>query len=128
MSAYEKIKNGVSNLRQKVKGHHKWKMFLYAAIMIVIAFTIWLTSTNRGWIARSSFMKTFDVETQRIVMVYSADGSKIREFRGTYNVEFFSDDYLIIMNQKTGERVNLYGASTIVVDEAPEFVNEHIPQ
>ena len=126
MSVYYKIKSRVQNIKDKTRGHHKWKMFLYAGIVVTLLFTVWLTSTNRGWIMRSSFAKTFAKDTERIVTVYSADGSKIREFKGTYNVEFFADDYLVVMNQQTGERINLYGASTIVVDEAPD--NVHLPQ
>lgn len=45
-------------------------------------------------------------------------GEPIRRFKGTYNVEFFNNKYIVIMNQHTGERVNVYGNSTIVIDES----------
>ena len=84
-------------------------------------FLIWLTQTNQGWIARNSFMKTFETNRERVVTVYGANGQPVREFVGTYNVEFFSDKYLVIMNQNTGERVNVYGNSVIVIDESPDY-------
>lgn len=115
------FKDKAARLRAKVRGHHKWKMFLYAAIVIACGFGIWISSTNQGWIARDSFMKTFSVDRERVVTVYSANGEVIRRFDGTYNVEFFSDRYVVIMNQRTGERVNLYGSSAVVVDESPDY-------
>ena len=121
MSVFSNIKSRVQNLGEKLKGHKKWKMFLYAGILILISMTIWLTQTNQGWIARNSFLKTFDTQRERIVTVYGANGEPIREFKGTYNVEIFNDKYLVIMNQNTGERVNVYGGSTIVIDESPQF-------
>ena len=121
MPVFSNIKSRVQNLGEKFQGHKKWKMFLYAGILILISGTIWLTQTNQGWIARNSFLKTFDTQRERIVTVYGANGEPIREFEGTYNVEIFNDEYLVIMNQNTGERVNVYGGSTIVIDESPQF-------
>lgn len=121
MAVFDKLKSGVQSLKEKTKGHRKWNMFIYAAIMISCCFGIWITSTNQGWIARDSFVKTFSTDRERVITVYSADGKAIRRFDGTYNVEFFSDKYIVIMNQNTGERVNLYGASAVVVDESPDF-------
>ena len=121
MSVFSNIKSRVQNLGEKLKGHKKWKMFLYAGILIFISGTIWLTQTNQGQIARNSFLKTFDTQRERIVTVYGANGEPIREFKGTYNVEIFNDEYLVIMNQNTGERVNVYGGFSIVIDESPKF-------
>lgn len=118
MPVFTEIKNRVQTLKEKIKGHHKWKMFLYAGIIIFILGIIWLTQTNQGWIARNSFFKTFDTNRERIVTVYGANGEPIRRFKGTYNVEFFNNKYIVIMNQHTGERVNVYGNSTIVIDES----------
>lgn len=121
MSVFRNVKSRVQNLKKKTQGHHKWKMFLYAGIFILILGIIWLTQTNQGWIARNSFLKTFDTTTERIVTVYGANGEPIRYFEGTYNVENFNGQYWIIMNQQTGERVNIYGNSTIIIDESPSF-------
>lgn len=121
MAVFGKIKSGVQSLKEKTKRHHKWKMFAYAAIILFIMGYIWLFHTNTGWIARDSFIKTFSTDRERVITVYSADGEMIRRFDGTYNVEFFSDKYIVIMNQHTGERVNLYGASAVVMDESPDF-------
>lgn len=70
-------------------------------------------------------MKTFEINRERIVTVYSADGEPVRKFIGTYNVEIFNDQYLVIMNQNTGERINVYGDSSIIIDESPDF--NHLP-
>lgn len=121
MLVFDKVKKRVNSIREKTKGHRKWKMFVYAGIIVFISGVIWLTQTNQGWIARNSFFKTFDTNRERIVTVYGANGEPVRRFEGTYNVEFFDDKYLVIMNQHTGERVNVYGNSTIVIDESPQF-------
>ena len=125
MSVFGNIKKWVQNLRENAKGHHKWKMFLYAGIIVLILGIIWLTQTNQGWIARNSFMKTFEINRERVVTIYSANGELVREFIGTYNVEIFNDQYLVIMNQNTGERINVYGDSSIIIDESPDF--NHLP-
>lgn len=121
MLAFKNLKKGVQNIEEKIRGHHKWKMFLYAGIIVLILGVIWLMQTNRGWVARNNFFKTFDTNRERIVTVYGANGEPVRKFKGTYNVEFFDDKDIVIMNQHTGEIVNVYGNSTIVIDESPEF-------
>lgn len=121
MSVFTGIKNRVQSIKEKTKEHHKWKMFLYAGIILIIFGAIWLTQTNQGWIAQNSFFKTFDTEQQRVITVYGANGEPIRYFDGTYNVESFNGQYWVIMNQHTGERVNIYGNSTIIIDESPNF-------
>ena len=118
---FSEVKEWVQSIKEKLRGHHRWKTFAYAGIVVMCLFLIWLTQTNQGWIARNSFLKTFDTQRQRVVTVYGANGEPIREFKGTYNVEIFNDEYLVIMNQNTGERVNVYGGSTIVIDESPQF-------
>lgn len=118
---FSEVKEWVQSIKEKLRGHHRWKTFAYAGIVVMCLFLIWLTQTNQGWIARNSFMKTFETNRERVVIVYSADGEPVRKFIGTYNVEFFSDKYLVIMNQNTGERVNVYGSSVIVIDESPDY-------
>lgn len=48
MSVFGDIKNRVQNIRENAKGHQKWKMFLYAGIMILLLGIVWLTQTNQG--------------------------------------------------------------------------------
>ena len=121
MLAFKNLKKGVQNIEEKTRGHHKWKMFLYAGIIVLILGVIWLMQTDRGWIVRNNFFKTFDTDQERIVTVYGPNGEPVRKFEGTYKVDFFDDKHLVIMNQYTGEIVNVYGNSTIVIDESPEF-------
>ena len=88
----------------------------------VLDASILISNSNQADIFyQNSFLKTFDTQRERVVTVYGANGEPIREFKGTYNVEIFNDEYLVIMNQNTRERVNVYGGSTIVIDESPQF-------
>lgn len=112
-SRINKIKEG-----WKKKGHKKVYSFIIAGIMVVVMFFTWLFGTNTGWIARTSWEKTFDTESYHLVTVYSADGATIRHYEGTYNVED-RGKYWIIMNVNTGERINVYGDSMIIIDEPP---------
>lgn len=121
MSLFKNMLERVHSLQNKLSVHKRWKPIFYIVVIVFCLFGLWLTTTNQGWIARNSFFKTFDTNRHRVITVYSADGSPIRCFDGTYNVEFFADDYLVIMNQNTGERINLYGTSAVVVDESPDF-------
>jgi hypothetical protein len=59
MSVFNSFKDRVQNIKEKTKGHHKWKMFLYAGIIVSIMFFTWLFGTNTGWLARQSLMKIF---------------------------------------------------------------------
>lgn len=117
------VQEKLGKIKEKVKlpSRSRTISVLCAAGLIICLFLIWLLGTNTGWIARNSFFKTFDIDTQRIVTVYGANGELIRYFEGSYNVENFNNQYWVIMNQRTGERINIYGDSTIIIDESPDF-------
>lgn len=117
------VQEKMGKIKEKVKlpSRSRTISILCAAGLIICLFLIWLLGTNQGWIARNSFFKTFDTVTQRIVTVYGANGELIRYFEGSYNVENFNNQYWVIMNQRTGERINIYGDSTIIIDESPDF-------
>lgn len=117
------VQEKMGKIKEKVKlpSRSRTISILCAAGLIICLFLIWLLGSNQGWIARNSFFKTFDINTQRIVTVYGANGELIRYFEGTYNVENFNNQYWVIMNQHTGERINIYGDSTIIIDESPDF-------
>ena len=125
MNLKDRIEDGLTSLRTRFKPSFAAKIFIYIAIILVLMGTLWVATTNRGWIARDSFMKTFATDRERVVTVYSEDGTVIRQFCGTYNVEFFNDDYIVVMNQRTGERVNVYGQGSIIIDEDP--AHDHMP-
>lgn len=117
------VQEKMGKIKEKVKLPSRSRIIsvLCAAGLIICLFLIWLLGSNQGWIARNSFFKTFDINTQRIVTVYGANGELIRYFEGTYNVENFNNQYWVIMNQHTGERINIYGDSTIIIDESPDI-------
>lgn len=125
MNLKDRIEDGLTSLRTRFKPNFAAKAFIYIAIILVLMGTLWVATTNRGWIARDSFIKTFATDRERVVTVYSEDGTVIRQFHGTYNVEFFDDDYIVVMNQRTGERVNVYGQGSIIIDEDPTY--DHMP-
>ena len=117
------VQEKLGKIKEKVKLPSRSRAIsvLCAAGLIICLFLTWLLGTNQGWIARNSFFKTFDTVAQRIVTVYGANGELIRYFEGSYNVENFNNQYWVIMNQRTGERINIYGDSTIIIDESPDF-------
>ena len=125
MNLKDRIGDGLASLRTRFKPNFAAKVFIYIAIILVLMGALWVATTNRGWIARDSFMKTFATDRERVVTVYSEDGTVISQFCGTYNVEFFDDDYIVVMNQRTGERVNVYGQGSIIIDEDPTY--DHMP-
>lgn len=128
MNTLRKIKDKLIGWRGDImSNHHKLISFLIAILVVGVIFFAWLMSTNQGWIARDSFAKTFDVETERVITVYGSNGEPVRQFLGTYHVEFFNDKYIVVMNQKTGERINVYGSSTVIIDESPDFDHSVTP-
>lgn len=114
MSVFRNIKSRVQNLKEKIQGHHKWKMFLYAGIFILILVYIWLFYTNTGWLARTSFFKSFNHHPDRIVRIY-AGNELIEEYVGEYSIENYQG-YLVLIDFKNQERINLYGDVVAVVD------------
>ena len=118
MSVFKNIRSRVQALKEKTKGHHKWKMFLYAGIIVFILFFTWLFGTNTGWLARTSFMKSFDHHPDRIVRIYT--GSElIEEYVGQYSVENYQG-YLCIIDHANQQRINLYGDVVAIVDTPRE--------
>ena len=95
--------------------HRKLYSVLSAVLVVLILFSIWLFNTNMGWIARSSWNKTFDTTSVHSVTVYGSTGNVLAEYLGTYNVED-RGRYWIIMNVNTGERINVYGDCAIILD------------
>lgn len=111
------IKNNLKKVKNKftIKGHKKILFYAIAALIVVVLFLVWLFDTNMGWIARSSWDKTFDTDSIHVVTVYDATGSVIKRYEGTYNVED-RGKYWIIMNVNTGERINIYGDCVLIID------------
>lgn len=122
MSVKEKIKSFKE--RVKLRKHRKTYSFIVAGIIVVVCFCWWLFGTNTGWIARTSWDKTFDTHSIHTVTVYDSVGEPVRVYKGTYNVED-RGKYWIIMNVNTSERINVYGNSMIIIDEGDK--GEHIP-
>lgn len=118
MPVFDKVKKGVHSIREKTKGHHKWKMFIYAGIILFLAGYVWLFYTNTGWLARTSFEKTFKQDPNRIVRVY-AGNELIDTYVGHYAVEQYQG-YLVVIDFDNHERINIYGEVTAIVDSPRE--------
>lgn len=118
MSVFTGIKNRVQILKEETKGHHKWKMFLYAGIIVFILFFTWLFGTNTGWLAQQSLMKSFDRHPDRIVRVYTGN-ELINEYVGQYSVEPYQG-YLVLIDHENQQRINLYGDVIAIVDTPRE--------
>lgn len=115
---FDKAKKWVNSIREKTKGHHKWKMFIYAGIVIFLAGYIWLFYTNTGWLARTSLDKTFGQDRNRIVKIY-AGNELIDTYVGHYTVEPYRT-YLVVIDFDKQERINIYGNVTAIVDSPGE--------
>lgn len=107
------------NIKEKIKGcfkikqHKKLYSFIAAAIIVLGLFNIWLFFTPMGELAQHSFFKTFnEVPEEHIVEIYSGN-TKIKELEGYYRIEQYQG-YIVIINEKTKERTDVYGASVIV--------------
>lgn len=118
MPVFDKVKKWVNSIREKTKGHRKWKMFIYAGIVIFLAGYIWLFYTNTGWLARTSLDKTFGQDRNRIVKIY-AGNKLIDTYVGHYTVEPYRG-YLVVIDFDNQERINIYGDVTAIVDSPKE--------
>lgn len=118
MPVFDKVKKGVNSIREKTQGHRKWKMFIYAGIIIILAGYIWLFHTNTGWLARTSFDKTFRKDPDRIVRIY-AGNELVDTYVGHYAVEQYQG-YLVVIDFDNHERINIYEEVTAIVDSPRE--------
>ena len=118
MSVFRNIQSWVQSLKKKTQGHHKWKMFLYAGIIIFILTYVWLFYTNTGWLARTSFFKSFDHHPDRVVRIY-AGSEQIAEYVGHYTIENYQG-YLVLIDFDNQERINLYGDVIAIIDTPRE--------
>lgn len=118
MPVFDKVKKGVNSIREKTQGHRKWKMSIYAGIIVILAGYIWLFHTNTGWLARTSFDKTFRKDLDRIVRIY-AGNELVDTYVGHYAVEQYQG-YLVVIDFDNHERINIYGEVTAIVDSPRE--------
>ena len=80
---------------------------------ITLSFIGYVFFTKEGMLVQDSFYRTFNkVAEVRTVEVYSG-GTLIDEYKGYYRVEQYKG-YLVLINETTGERTDIYGASVVV--------------
>lgn len=121
-----KVINKVESLKPD-GSHKKMYSFIIAGLLVVFMFLWWLFGTNTGWIARTSWDKTFDTTSIHVITVYDATGNPLCVYEGTYTVED-RGKYWIVMNRTTHERINVYGDATVIIDTPKEFAEKHKPQ
>lgn len=59
MSVFKNIGSRVQALKEKTKGHHKWKMFLYAGIIVFVLFFTWLFGSKHRMAGSTKFYEIF---------------------------------------------------------------------
>ena len=111
---FSKVKEWVQSIKKKLSGHHRWKTFAYAGIVVALSFYVWLFHTNTGWLARQSFMKSFDRHPDRIVRIY-AGNELISEYEGAYTIEQYQG-YLVLIDFENETRTNIYGDVVAIID------------
>lgn len=114
------FKNFLENTKNKWSNKDSRKIRIISLLigLVVISCFIYVFLTQPGSLIRDSFAKTFNGITEiRHVQVYS--GPKvIREYVGRYGIEQYHG-YLVIMNYDTGERIDIYGSTAVIINSAP---------
>lgn len=96
--------------------HRKVYFFIIAAIIVLTLFGVWFFGTPTGHLAQESFFKSFNhVSQERVVEVY-AGPEKVKEYTGYYRIEPYQG-YIVLINDETGERVDIYN-SAVIINEA----------
>lgn len=112
------VKDKLGRIKEKLtfRHHKKAYSFIVAGVIVIALFLTWFLGTPTGQLAQQSFSKSFnDVPEEHVIEVYSGN-TKIKEYVGFYRVERYQS-YLVILNDVTGERIDIYGASVIVNEE-----------
>lgn len=118
------VKDKLGKIKEKLtfRQHKKAYSFVIATIIVITLFLTWFLETPTGQLAQQSFSKSFnDIREEHVIEVYSGN-TKIKEYVGFYRVERYQS-YLVILNDVTGERIDIYGAS-VIVNEKRHFEGE----
>lgn len=112
---------GLKN-RLGLKGHKKVYSFIIAGILVLVLAGIWFFGTPTGQLAQYSFFKSFNqIPEEHVIEVYSG-GSKIKEYVGYYRCEQYQG-YLVLINDVTKERIDIYGADAIIINEKKDYTD-----
>ena len=109
------IKEKWVRIKEKLipSGHKKAYSFIIAGVLVLGLFCVWFFMTPTGQLAQYSFFKSFnDIPEEHIIEIYSGN-TKIKELEGYYRIEQYQG-YIVIINERTKERTDVYGASVIV--------------
>lgn len=109
------VKDKLGKIKEKFtfRHHKKAYSFIIAGIIVVTLFLTWFLGTPTGQLVQQSFSKSFnDIPEERVIEVYSGN-TKIKEYVGFYRVERYQS-YLVILNDVTGERIDIYGCAVLV--------------
>ena len=102
------------------KKHKKAYSFIIAAIFILTLVAVWFFRTPTGELAQYSFFKSFNpIPEEHVIEVYSG-GIKIKEYIGYYRVEKYQSYYTILC-ETTNERIDVYGADMVIVNEMKQW-------
>lgn len=109
------VKNKLGKIKGKLtfRHHKKAYSFIIAGVIVVTLFLTWFLGTPTGQLAQQSFSKSFnDIPEEHVIEVYSGN-TKIKEYVGFYRVERYQS-YLVILNDVTGERIDIHGCAVLV--------------
>lgn len=119
-----KVKDKFIGLKNRLglKGHKKVYSFIVAGILVLVLAGIWFFGTPTGQLAQYSFFKSFNqIPEEHVIEVYSG-GSKIKEYVGYYRCEQYQG-YLVLINDVTKERIDIYGADAIIINEKKDYTD-----
>lgn len=123
------VKDKLGKIKEKLTFRHYKKAysFVIAGIIVIALFLVWFLGTPTGQLAQQSFVKSFnDIPEEHVIEVYSG-GHKIKEYVGYYRIEKYQS-YYVILSEVTNERIDVYGADMIIVNEMEEWAKSRTSQ
>lgn len=104
----DKIKGALLKLKNK-------KIIFYVAGFFISLCLVYVFLAQPGILVRESFQRAFiGTHEVRTIQIYSG-GELISTYSGKYNVEQYQG-YIVIINYDTGERIDIYGDTAIVIN------------
>lgn len=117
------VKDKLGKIKEKLtfRQHKKAYSFIIAGIIVITLFLIWFLGTPTGQLAQHSFSKSFnDTPEEHVIEIFNG-GQKIKEYIGYYRVEQYQG-YLVLIEDHTGERIDIYGNNSVIINSKSEFV------
>lgn len=118
-----KVKDKLGKIKEKLtfRHHKKAYSFIIAAVIVIALFLTWFLGTPTGQLAQYSFFKSFNnIPEEHVIEIYNG-GVKIKEYVGFYRCEQYQG-YLVLIDDFTGERIDIYGNNSVIINSRSEFI------